>query len=145
VLAVVCGIAALMLMWKRPATKRTQAVLMVVVGLSVSGWLGSLAQRLLEFGGAAGATTTARVFGVGVPWAFALVVTIWFFLDMDLDGLANRFRKKGGKGSNKHTTTALTPWLGLLTPISLAAVPALAWIPGYIREGVVALSSLLIG
>ena len=87
---------------------------------------------------------TQRVFGVGIPYAVALVIVLWFFFDMDLDGLGGRARGRG-RGYNDHTTTAATPWLALLVPVSLAALPIVSWLPEVLRGGVARLAGLLVG
>lgn len=144
VFAVLCAVAALVLMWKRPQTRRTQAVLFLIVGLALSGAAGAFRGRLDQLAQSGSATATQKVFGVGVPYAIALVIVLWFALDMDLDGLVNKLRKKKG-GSNKHTTTMLTPWLALLVPVALAALPVVNGLPSALRDGASSLAAGLGG
>jgi hypothetical protein len=144
IFAVLCAVTALMLMWKRSAWKRTQAVLMLVVGLALSGSAGALRDRLMHLASSTSASATQKVFGVGVAYAIALVIVLWFFLDMDLDGLAARVTKKKG-GKNKHTTTGFTPWLALLVPVALAALPLVNGLPDLARSGATALAASLAG
>lgn len=140
VLAVCCAVLAGLLMWKRSTWRRTQAVLMLVVGLALGGLLGEGRAVLTEFASDASVSTTAKLFGVGVPYAVALFVVVWFALDMDLDGLVNKLRKKKG-GSNKHTTTAVTPWLALLVPPLLAILPVVGELPSFARDTVSEISA----
>jgi hypothetical protein len=131
VLAVVCAVLAGVLMWKRPGWRRTQTAFMFVVGLGLAGGVGATVRSwVVGLSTAGSATVTATVFGTGVPWAVALFLCAWLLLELDVDGLANRLRKKGRGGgasrhttTNRHTTTAVTPWLGLLAPVALVAVP----------------------
>lgn len=140
--ALPCAAVALVLMWKRPGWRRTQALLMLVVGLALSGFSGVLRDRLAALATSPAATPAQRVFGVGLPYAVALVLVLWFAFDLDLDGLGRRGR---GYGRNGHTTSAATPWLGLLVPIALGALPIVAWLPAVLRGGVTRLVSLLVG
>lgn len=144
VAAVLCGTVAAMLMWKRPDWRRTQALLMFVVGLGLSGVAGPIRDRLMQLATSASLSMTQRVFGVGIPYAVALVIVLWFFFDMDLDSLGGRARGRG-RGYNDHTTTAATPWLALLVPVSLAALPIISWLPEVLRGGVARLAGLLVG
>ena len=131
VAGVLTAATALVLMVKRKTWRRIQAVLMFVTGLALAGTAGALRDWLESWWTRAGSTVTDKVFGTAVPYAFALVLVIWFALDMDLDGLAGKIRKKPGSG--KHTTTVLTPWLALLVPVALASVPFLAGAPAAIQ------------
>jgi hypothetical protein len=147
VLAVVAATVAVVLMWKRPSWRRTQAVLMVVAGVGLAGGLGeALRGWVADLTTTTSSTVTASVFGTAVPWAGALFLVAWFALEMDLDGLVDRARKKSGgergtggsrrtaSGGNRHTTTAWTPWLGLLVPVALVAVPGGDAIEQAVRE-----------
>lgn len=134
VAGVVCAVAAGVLMWKRKNTRRTQAVLMLVTGLSLTGAAGHLRDALTGLATSASASTTAKVFGVGVSYAAALVIVLWFALDMDLDGLLAKVRKKGGGGANRYTTNGFTPWLALLVVPALAALPVIGILPADLVE-----------
>jgi len=142
IFGVLCAVTALMLMWKRPATRRTQAVLMLVTGLALSGAAAGVRGNLTDLATSTSASATQKIFGVGVPYAIALVIVLWFALDMDLDGLVNKMRKKKG-GKNNHTTSALTPWLALLVPVALAALPLVNGLPDSARQGATALASMM--
>lgn len=120
--SVVCFILAVVLMLKRKPWRRTQAVLMLIAGLALAGEAGRIRDRLAELGSSSTATLSSKALGLGLSYSFALVVVVWWFLDMDLDGLVNKWRKSG-KGSGKYSTTALTPWLALFVPVSLAVLP----------------------
>lgn len=143
VFALPCAAVAMVLMWKRPSWRRTQALLMLVVGLALSGFAGVLRDRLAALATSPAASPAQRVFGVGLPYAVALVLVLWFVFDLDLDGLG---RGRGrGYGRNDHTTSAATPWLGLVVPIALAALPIVSWLPATLRGGVARLVSMLVG
>lgn len=113
---------AVLLMIKRSKWRRTQAVLMLIAGLSLAGGAAGVRGRLTALGTDTTMSMTSRVLGVGLAFGFAMVIVVWWSLDMDLDGLVNKLRKKGG-GSGKHGTTAMTPWLSLFVPPMLAALP----------------------
>lgn len=131
VAGVLCAAGAGVLMWKRRTWRRTQAVLLLVTGLSLAGAAGHIRDHLTALATSASATTTTKVFGVGVSYAVALVIVLWFALDMDVDGLIAKVRKKGGTGGggNRHTTTGFTPWLALLVVPAVAALPVIGALP----------------
>ncbi len=120
--SILCFVAAVIVMVKRSQMRRTQAVLMLIAGAGIAGRIGDLRDYFTERGGQVGATSSDRLFGYGVPYIFAVVVVMWWFFSMDLDGLINKLRKKG-KGSGRHSTTAFTPWLSLLVIPCLAVLP----------------------
>lgn len=137
VVGVCCAVVALMLMWKRKAMRRTQAIFMLVTGLALGGVAGRARDWLTGLATSASASSTAKVFGVGVSYAMAIVIVLWFILDMDLDGLVQKMRKRNSGGfsglkasTNKHRTTVLTPWLGLLVVPSVAVLPVVGALPG---------------
>lgn len=142
VLAVITAAIAGVLMWKRKSWRRTQAVLMFITGLGLSGIAGRVRDGITDLATSASASGTAKVFGVGVPYAIALVLVLWFALDMDVDGLAAKVRGRSG-GANKHTTTAVTPWLALLVPVALAALPLLGSLPEAARHGATQLAAMI--
>lgn len=135
ILAVVCAVGAAMLMWKRSAWKRTQAVLMFIAGLGLAGGIAGQIRSWLEGAGSqASSDVTSQVFGASVAYGFALAVVIWFALDMDVDGLYRRVAKKDKSAVNKHKTSGATPWLGLLTPVALASLPWIGGAVGSLRQ-----------
>jgi hypothetical protein len=135
--AAACAALAVLLMWKRSEWRRTQALLMLVAGLALGGLVDGWREAIADLAADASASATAKLFGVGVPYVAALFVVAWFALDMDIDGLVNKMRKKGGKGKNKYTTTGFTPWLALLVPVMLAVLPVVGDTPELAR-GIVA-------
>ncbi|HEX5495151.1 MAG TPA: hypothetical protein VFX70_11325 [Mycobacteriales bacterium] len=122
VAGVVCGGVALLLMVKRKPWRRTQSVLMFIAGLALAGAGGLIRDRIEQMLTKAGSATSGLVFGVAVSWVIAAVLVLWFVLDMDVDGLINKARKKSG-GVNRHQATAFTPWLALFVPTLLTTLP----------------------
>ena len=158
VFAVLCAVLTALLMWRRSQTRRIQAVLMIIVGVAASGWAGGLRDKIAHVATDASATTTTKMFGVAVPYAIAFVIVVWFALDMDLDGLFARKRKMpggragrqmaalglaGGGKVNKHQTTWFTPWLGLMLPVALAALPIVNSLPDYARAGATTFAAMI--
>lgn len=137
----VCFVLALLLIWKRREWRRTQSVLMLVAGLAVSGAVGGLRDAIARWSHDASVSASTKLFGVAVPYVIAFVIVAWWVLDMDLDGLVNRMRGRGGSG--RHTVTRLTPWLGLLVPVALAALPGLGGLLDHTRHGVAALAAMI--
>lgn len=141
VIAVVAAAIAITLMVKRPTMKRAQALLMLVAGFGLAGGVASNLRGWLQgLWTDAGSDLTSAVFGAAVSYSIALVIVVWFCLDMDIDGLYRRHKKKkksAGGGdvavTNKHTVTNATPWLGFLVPVALGALPYLGVIPDAIR------------
>jgi uncharacterized membrane protein (DUF485 family) len=127
IVGVCCAAVAIVLMFKRPKTRRIQAVLMFVTGLSLAGVAGVARAYLADWYSSGSMSLTGWLFGIGVPYAIALVLVIWFVLDMDLDGLINKARKTGA--TNKHKASAFTPWLGLIVPVALGALPYVGGLP----------------
>jgi hypothetical protein len=165
VIGVLCATLALTLMWKRKKTRRTQSVLMFIVGLVISGGaVGHTRDRIAHLASSHAASATAKAFGVGVPYAVFFFLALWWFLDMDLDGLVASIRKRtSGKGgattgrgaagavavagspirTNKHQCTWFTPWLGLLVPLCLAALPIVGGLPEVARHGITTLAAMV--
>ncbi|HKT04901.1 MAG TPA: hypothetical protein VJT31_35755 [Rugosimonospora sp.] len=112
VVGIVAGAVALMvallLMWERPNTLRTQAVLMVIAGAGIAG-LGHkvLAQVSATVSAFLGSWTTS-VLGASVPWILALGLLLLFVLHMD---------PKRGRPRK------WTPWVGLLVPVAWVMIP----------------------
>lgn len=148
-LGAVAFVVALVLMWKRKKWRRVQSVLMVIAGLSVSGSVGRVRDHISAWSQDTSAKTGSHLFGTAVPYVIAAVIVGWWVLDMDFDGLVNRARgRRGGGGEkegggNKHKVTVLTPWLGLLVPLSVAVLPGLGALPDQARHGLTALASMI--
>lgn len=143
-LSAACFLLALTLMIKRPSWRRTQAVLMLIAGLALAGSAGQVRARLTDLGTSTTASLTTKVLGIGLAYGFALVIVVWWMLDMDLDGLINKARRKGG-GSGRHSTTAATPWVALLVPVSIAALPVIGGLTAQATVVGDQLAALLLG
>lgn len=133
VLGVAAAAVALVLMVKRRSWRRTQSLLLFVTGLSLAGAAGTARAWLEHLWTRAGSTATDKLLGTAVPWALALVIVLWWVLDMDFDGLAAKVTRKSSSRSNRHQPTVLTPWLGLLVPVALASVPFLTDLPATVQ------------
>lgn len=125
---VLCAAAAIVLMIKRSKWRRTQAVLMLVTGLSMAGAAGHFRSRVEHYYTSGSRSVSAWLLGVGVPSMAALILVLWFVLEMDLDGAVNKLRKNSG-ATNKHKAGAVTPWLALLVPLAWASLPWVGGVP----------------
>jgi len=105
---VLAGALAGVLMWQRPKTIRTQAVLMVIAGMGAAGLLGEWLNKAATWAANLGSSASAHIAGAAVPAVAAVVLVSVWLLQMD----------KRGK-----PPTRATVWMGLFIAAAFTLIP----------------------
>ena len=105
-IALVLGLIA----WKKSKWQRAVPWLFLVGGLGIAGVAGAVIDRIAEVLTRVVGATTGAIFGAAAPIVLVIALGVILFFGMH--------PKKG-------TPTKWTPWLALIFPAVLAAVPGL--------------------